>query len=103
MKTISDSVNEIDPKVKDTWVLTLRTSLLHVDVLGFEGENILLFLGDKTGDFTSSEHTVDAFKEALVLDLTVSHDEGDLFTSGTSLSIEVLDVFLQLVLTIGLG
>jgi hypothetical protein len=103
VKAITDSVNEIDPKFKSAWILTLRTSLFHVDILGFKSEHISFVLRNKTGDFTSSEHRVYGLKEALTLNFGVSHDECDLLSEGTSLSVEVLNVVLKLRLTIGLS
>ena len=103
MKAISHTVNEIDPKFKSAWVLSLGTSFLHVDVLSFEGEDVSLVLGNKTGDFTSSEHRIDGFKETFSLNFRVSHNESDLLAEGTSLSVQVLDIILKMSLTIGLS
>ena len=103
MKAITHTVNEIDPKFEGAWILSLRTSFLHINILGFESEHISLVFGDKTGNFTSSEHRVDGLEEALTLDLRVGHNEGDLFAEGTSLSVEIFNIVLEMNLTIGLS
>lgn len=102
MKAISHTVNEVDPKLKSARILSLGTSFLHVDVLGFEGEDVFLVFGDETGNFTSGEHRIDGFKETLSLNFRVSHDESDLLAERTSFSVQVLNIILKMSLTIGL-
>jgi hypothetical protein len=103
MEAITDTVDEIDPELKSAWVLTLSTGLFHVNVLCLKGKHVSLVLGNQTSDFTSSEHRVDGLEEALTLDFGVSHDESDLLSKGTSLSVQVLDIILKMSLTIGLS
>lgn len=103
MKAISYTVDEVDPKLEGAWVLSLGSSLLHVDSLGLEGEHVSFVFGNKTGDFSCGEHRVYRLKETLSLDLRVCHDKCDLFSERTSLSVEVLDVILKMSLTVSLG
>lgn len=103
MEAIADTVDEIDPELEGAWILTLGTSLLHVDGLGLKSEHISLVLGDQTGDFTGSEHRVDGLEETFTLNFRVGHDEGNLLAKGTSFSVKVLDVVLEVGFTIGLS
>ena len=103
MEAITDTVDEVNPELEGAWILTLGASLLHVNGLGLKSEHISFILWNKTGDFSSGKHRVDGLEEALTLDLRVSHDECDLFAERTSLSVEVLNIILEMGFTVGLG
>jgi hypothetical protein len=89
VEAIADTVDEIDPELESAWILTLGTGLFHVDGLGLKSEHISLILGDQTGDFTGSEHRVNGLEETFTLNFRVGHDEGNLLTKGTSLSVKI--------------
>mmetsp|Transcript_11627 Transcript_11627/g.17625 ORF Transcript_11627/g.17625 Transcript_11627/m.17625 type:complete len:522 (-) Transcript_11627:109-1674(-) len=103
VQAILHSVDEEGPEVEQRRLNSLHSNFLHVDVLGLQGEHVLLVLGDQTRDFSGSEHTVDGLEEGLALDFGVGHDEGDLLAQRTGFAVEVLDVVLQVVIVVRLG
>lgn len=103
MKAISDSVDEIDPKLKWARILTLSTGFFHVDILCLKGNYISFVLGNETGDLTSCQHRVNRFKEQLSLDFSIGHDEGNTLSEGACLSVEILNIVLQMGFTVSLG
>jgi len=103
MEAILYSVDEEDPKFKDTWVSTFDTSIFGINSFTFKADNIFFILWNKTWNFTSSEHTVHVLKESLTLDFSISENESDRFTSWTGFSVKVLDIFLHVVVIVSLG
>lgn len=101
MKAILDSVDEVDPELKKIRLVSL-THFLHVDILRFKAEDILLILWNKTGNLTSGEHTVDGFKETLGFNFRISHNECNLFTHWTSFSVKILDIILKVCVVVTL-
>jgi hypothetical protein len=103
MEAILHTVDEIDPHFEHGRIFTLNTSFLHVDSLLLKRNQVTIFFGMEAGNFTSGKHRVDHLKESLALDLSISEQESDGFTTGTSLIVKLLDVILELDVTIGLG
>jgi hypothetical protein len=103
VEAILHSVDEEHPELKERWIGTLEVKIFSVLVFALKLEDILLILWNETWDLSGSEHTVDGLKEGLGLDLSIGHDEGNLLTEWTSLSVQVLDIILQVVVVVSLG
>jgi hypothetical protein len=103
VQIILHTVDEVVPKQNWGRIFTLgSTYLLKVDWLLVNGNEISVFLDEKTWDFSSSKHRVDCFQESLELNFSVGKDESDRLTSGSCEQILSLDVFLKVVVVIGL-
>jgi hypothetical protein len=100
VEAILDSVDEEGKEFSWSWILTFNANLSHEHVFAFKSNNVSLIFWNQTWNFTSSEHTVKSFKEGFRLNIRISHDETNLETFWSSISVEVFDIFLKLVITI---
>lgn len=103
MEVVLYSVEEEGKELTWRWILSSHSDFLHVHVLGFKSEDISLVLGNQTWNISSGKHSVDGFQEGLLLNFSVSHDEGNSFSCGTSLSVKFLDVVLHGLEGVSLG
>jgi len=102
VEAILHTVQEVVPELGGRRILTLGADVLHPDVLALKGNDVLVFFGNQTRDFTSGEHGVDGFEEGLLLNLGIGHDEGNLLTLWASKLIKLTDVILKVTIVVSL-
>lgn len=100
VQVIFATVNEVVPQESGVRIFTLCTSFFHVNRLLLKWDKISVFFKEEAGDFTSSQHGVDSFKEGFRLNLSIGENKGNSTTLRTRNAVELFNVFFELGITV---